>query len=185
MRTGLRTATAVLLALVVAAGSGGPVVGARGKVVPTLHPVITDITCNPGGEPGLSASAEGSVQNGTIRGASLYVGEFQVVNDPAYAPFPWNAMTLANWGSDDTWRRGVSSDARTLVTADAHTWNWRNHATGLWTRSEAGSWWIVDYSISSGSTNAASRWYVHCADGSRVDAATLREIDFTDEEGLR
>lgn len=185
----LRAAVAVLLVVALADGAVQPALAAGRPADPVVTATIDDMTCNPGGEAGLSVTASATVTGGLIRSAYLFVGEHRAVTDPAYAPFAWNAMTLANWGNNDSWRRGVAADSRTLVTGDPHTWNWRSHATDLWTAPDPDAWWTVDYTVQAGfarnSQWASTRWYVHCADGTRVDAASLKEIAYTQEEGLR
>jgi hypothetical protein len=181
----LRAVLAALLVVALADGAAQPVL-ARGPRVPlVVRATIDSVTCNPGGEAGLSVAASSAVTGGVIKYAYLFVGEYRAVTDPAYAPFAWNAMTLANWGNNDSWRRGPTADSRTLVTGDPHTWNWRNHATGLWTAPDPDAWWTVDYTVQAGATWSSVRWYVHCADGTRIDAASLKEIAYTEEKGLR
>jgi hypothetical protein len=181
----LRAVLAALLVVALADGAAQPVLARGQRVPPVVQASIDSVTCNPGGDAGLSVAASATVTGGLIKSASLFVGEYGAVTDPAYAPFPWNGMTLANWGNSDGWRRGTTGDSRTLVTGDPHTWNWRNHATALWTAPDPDAWWTVDYTVLAGSEWTSARWYVHCADGTRVDAASLKEIAYTQEEGLR
>ncbi len=130
----LRAALAALLVIALADGAAQPVLARSPRVSPVVQASIDSVTCNPGGEAGLSVAASATVTGGVIKSASLFVGEYQAVTDPTYAPFSWNAMTLANWGNSDSWRRGTAADSRTLVTGDPYTWDWRNHATDLWTQ---------------------------------------------------
>jgi hypothetical protein len=185
VRSGHRATLASLLAIAIAGSISAPT-AARTGTTPTVHAQLGPVTCNPAGTPGLRISASASVTNGTLRGAQLFVGEYQPVADPAYSPFSWTGMTLANWTSGDSWRRAVTSDTRTLDTRDAHTWNTRNHAIGLWTSTRPDSWWIVNYVVwPSGMDEVEVQWFVSCPGGTHVDGATLLPIEFVDEDGLR
>ena len=184
MRVAVRAALSAAIAVVLIVGTSVPVLSGS-RPTPVVTAKILSVTCNPAGVPGLRVTASGTATGGTLRGADMYVGEFQAVSDPAYAPFPWTGATLANWTNRDGWRQGVAADTRTLDTTDPYTFNQWNHAVDLWSRSDASSWWIVIYDAWASSSRASAEWYVSCPGGTHVDGTALREITFTDEAGLR
>jgi hypothetical protein len=174
-----------LVALSVALGVVSPTLGAA---TPVAHLSLSGIVCDPGGHPGLRATAKATVANTTVRYAQLVIFEFQPISDPAFAPFTWTAMSVATWISEDSFKTGSAADSRTLDTTDRRTWNRGNYADGIWFESKSDSWWLVDYSVTLGSRAANQQnigWYVSCPAGSVVDSAGLRTIEQVEMTGLR
>ena len=184
MRAALRPAIATAIAMLLVAGSAVPTLSGTGAA-PALDGRITGATCNPAGHAGLRVTASASVTGGTLRGETLFVGEFQAIADPAFAPFPWTGSTLANWQRNDGWRRGPASDTPTLDTTDPQSYDHWNHAVDLWTGSALDSWWFVSYEASTSTGRILDRWYVSCPSGTHVDGNHLRQVTYVEEAGQR
>lgn len=189
MRTRWSSAGALGLVLAVMGSAVLPWSAAAAAPTVTVTASIDSITCNPGGNAGLRVVASAEATGGSILGATLYAGEFRTIGAP-YSPFPWGGMTVGNWQSEDAYRRGVTTDARTLDTTDRSSWNRGSYANGIWSASAADAWWIVSYWVRpSGRVNAETQVarYVNCgvSPATIIDAASLTPITFTSTTGDR